>query len=87
MSPTAAATSPLPDEDDVGSQTCTSHHDFAGSGRLQYFASRHRYASPSEWDLMARIAGLTLESRWADWRRSPFTAESTDHVSVWRKPG
>ena len=35
---------------------------------------------------MARIAGLQLEERYADWDRSPFTDDSTKHVSVWRKP-
>ena len=44
-----------------------------------------RYAWPAEMDLMARIAGLDLEHRWADWDRSEFTAESTKHVSVWKK--
>jgi hypothetical protein len=34
---------------------------------------------------MARIAGLTLTHRWADWDRTPFTAESESHVSVWTK--
>ena len=44
-----------------------------------------RYVWPSELDLMARLAGLSLEHRWADWDRAPFTADSTQHVSVWRK--
>ena len=46
-----------------------------------------RYAWPSELDLMARLAGLELRERWAGWDRSPFTAESKRHVSVygWRK--
>ena len=35
--------------------------------------------------LMARIAGMTLESRWSDWNGQPFDHESTSHVSVWRK--
>ncbi len=26
-----------------------------------------------------------LRERWADWDRSPFTAESTKHISVWEK--
>jgi hypothetical protein len=34
---------------------------------------------------MARIAGLTLRDRWADWTRAPFTADSSSHVSVWTK--
>ena len=34
---------------------------------------------------MARIAGLTLRERWSDWNRTPFTSDSTTHVSVWEK--
>jgi hypothetical protein len=45
-----------------------------------------RYCWPSELDLMARLAGLILEDRWADWQRSPFTDDSAGHVSVWRRP-
>ena len=40
---------------------------------------------PSELDLMARLAGMTLRERWANWKREPFTSVSTDHVSVWEK--
>ena len=42
-----------------------------------------RYAWPSELDLMARLAGLELRERWAGWDRSPFTASSSGHVSVY----
>lgn len=42
-----------------------------------------RYAWPSELDLMARLAGLELRERWAGWDRSPFTAASSGHVSVY----
>jgi hypothetical protein len=35
---------------------------------------------------MARLAGMVLENRYADWDRSPFTAHSESHVSVWRRP-
>jgi hypothetical protein len=35
-------------------------------------------------DLMARLAGLRLEHRWSDWKRSPFGADSTKHISVYR---
>ncbi len=45
-----------------------------------------RYAWPCEIDLMARLAGLTLESRWGGWDRTPFTAQSQMHVSLYRKP-
>ena len=45
-----------------------------------------RYVWPAELDLMARIAGMSLEHRWADWDRSEFTGESPSHISVWRLP-
>jgi hypothetical protein len=45
-----------------------------------------RFAWPAEFDLMARIAGLRLRERWADWGREPFTSDSWKHVSVWEKP-
>ena len=35
---------------------------------------------------MAKLAGLELGERWADWNQTPFTADSTSHVSVWQKP-
>lgn len=53
-----------------------------GETRL-YPGGRIRYAWPSELDLMARIAGLRLRERWGGWRRGPFTAASTSHVSVY----
>jgi SAM-dependent methyltransferase len=45
-----------------------------------------RYAYPPELDLMARLAGLELESRADGWRGAPVTASSAGVVSVWRKP-
>ena len=74
------------DEYDVVNQLDTSHHYFIREGSAQIFLSHHRYAWPAELDLMARMAGMELVERWQDWRRSPFTATSTDHISVWRKP-
>jgi hypothetical protein len=32
---------------------------------------------------MARIAGLRLRERWADWRRTPVSAASTHTISVY----
>jgi hypothetical protein len=55
-----------------------------GSGGLRLYSLPFRYVWPSELDLMARLAGMTLVDRWAGWGREPFTAESTKHVSVWR---
>ena len=45
-----------------------------------------RFAWPNELDLMAKIAGLELESRHGGWNGEPFTAASGNHVSVWRRP-
>jgi hypothetical protein len=45
-----------------------------------------RYAWPSELDLMAQLAGLERRERWAWWDRSPFTADSKSHVTVYARP-
>ncbi|MFJ8039254.1 class I SAM-dependent DNA methyltransferase [Kitasatospora sp. NPDC096147] len=73
---------------DLVDQILVSHHFTRDGedGRYRRENSRHRYAWPAELDLMARIAGLELERRVADWDGTPFTGESTRHVSVWRKP-
>lgn len=71
---------------DVVTQECTSHHYTRNSdGSVRYGAGHFRYIWPAECDLMAQLAGMTLVARYADWDRSAFTAESTKHVSVWRK--
>ena len=49
-------------------------------------AYRNQYTTPREFDLMARIAGLCLRDRWESWTRSPFTAHSRRHVSVYDRP-
>jgi hypothetical protein len=71
---------------DTAAQVITSNHVSIGPGGTTMRPIRLRYAWPSELDLMARLAGLTLESRYADWEASPFDASSERHVSVYRKP-
>ena len=44
-----------------------------------------RYAYPPELDLMARLAGLALRERYANYKMDPFTADSHGHVSVYGK--
>ena len=73
------------DEFDVARQGLVSHHYELVDGAWQPHSVPFRYVWPSELDLMARIAGMTLVGRWSGWRREPFTSESTSHVSVWRK--
>ncbi len=74
------------DEYDVASQGLISHHYRVEDGELKAHSVPFRYVWPSELDLMARIAGMTLRERWSGWQREPFTGESTKHVSVWEKP-
>jgi hypothetical protein len=71
---------------DVATQAMSSNYLRIGSGRAEFSSIPFRYAWPAELDLMARLAGLRLAERFADWRRQPFTSESGQHVSVWRKP-
>jgi SAM-dependent methyltransferase len=74
------------DTHDLVHQICTSHHfTKEPDGTWRRGAGRFRYAWPAELDLMARIAGLELERRVADWDGRPFTDESPKHISVWRK--
>jgi SAM-dependent methyltransferase len=70
---------------DVASQIAVSHHHWAIEGELRSFCSPHRYVWPSELDLMAELAGLTFQQRYADWDRAPFTGESPSHITVWQK--
>jgi SAM-dependent methyltransferase len=73
---------------DPASQLQWSHHvRLRDDGTYRKVSMPFRYVWPAELDLMARIAGLRLKERWADWERTPFTDESKQHVSVWEKPG
>jgi SAM-dependent methyltransferase len=66
-------------------QIAWSHHYWVVGDRAEVFSGPYRYVWPSELDLMARLAGLTLRERWGGWQREPFTGESSSHVSVWAK--
>lgn len=44
-----------------------------------------RYVYPSELDLMARVAGMRVKTRWAGWDRAPFTSSSPNQVAVFEK--
>jgi SAM-dependent methyltransferase len=73
------------DELDFDTQRLVSHHFSLVDGQWRRLSMPFRSVSPAELDLMARLAGMELRERWADWDRSPFTAESRKHVSVWEK--
>jgi SAM-dependent methyltransferase len=72
---------------DVLDQRAVSHHfRIDGAGQARLALSPHRYIWPAELDLMGQLAGFELESRHGDWSGAEFTAESRDHVSVYRVP-
>ena len=75
------------EEFEVATQLAISHHYWMLDGRAETLSAPFRYVWPAELDLMARLAGMTLRERWSDWARSPFTSDSTQHVSVWENPG
>jgi SAM-dependent methyltransferase len=73
--------------EDAGTQLQWSHHlRLRDDGTYRRFSAPFRYVWPAELDLMARIAGLRLAERWADWERTAFDADSEQHVSVWERP-
>lgn len=74
------------DEIDIATQRLTSHHYLVEGDRAEVISMPFRYVWPAELDLMARIAGMELRERWADWTREPFTSDSASHVSVWQTP-
>lgn len=70
---------------DVAAQRLTAQHVVVSEAGIRLYPLVLRYAYPSELDLMARLAGLELESRWAGWDRAPFGPGSGSHVTVWRR--
>lgn len=73
---------------DLATQQSQSHHyTRQADGTFRYGVGNFRYVWPAECDLMAQLAGMTLERRMADWNGSEFTSDSESHVSVWRTDG
>ncbi len=70
--------------DPVGQRIDTAHVVMTSEG-VRLFPVAIRYAWPAELDAMAMVAQLHLVHRWADYDRTPFTARSTRHVSVYAK--
>ena len=70
---------------DPVAQRIDSSHVFITPDGVRLFPVSLRYAWPAELDAMALVAGLRLADRWAGYDRSPFTANSARHVSVYVK--
>jgi SAM-dependent methyltransferase len=71
---------------DPATQAMSSNYVTVSGGRGSFRSIPFRYVWPAELDLMAQLAGLRPDDRWAGWTGAPFTSESTGHVSVWAKP-
>jgi SAM-dependent methyltransferase len=70
---------------DVATQRGVSHHYHFAEGQVGRFDTPFRYAWPAELDLMAEMASMKSCDRFSDWDRSPFTADSWKHISVWER--
>ncbi|HEV8459415.1 MAG TPA: class I SAM-dependent methyltransferase [Gaiellaceae bacterium] len=71
---------------DVVTQRFSSQHFLIEpDGRVTVNPVEFRYAWPAELDLMARIAGLRLRDRYANWQREAFNEMSRSHVSIYEK--
>jgi len=72
--------------DDLVGQIASSHHWWTLDGRLLRHSAPYRYVWPSEVDLMARLAGLRLQDRWADWTGAEFISTSEQQIAVFENP-
>lgn len=69
---------------DAAAQRVVSQKIVITDGSVRLYPVQIRYAWPSELDLMARLAGLRLRERWSNWKREPFSSESTQHISIYQ---
>jgi SAM-dependent methyltransferase len=72
-------------KDDPAAQRLTRQHITLGTEGVSLLPVALRYCWPSELDLMARLAGLRLRDRFANWTRAPFDSASPKHISVYER--
>ena len=70
---------------DPAAQQVISQKIVITEGNVRLYPVQIRYCWPSELDLMAQLAGLRLRERWNNWKREPFTSDSTQHISVYEQ--
>ena len=68
---------------DAIAQRTDTQHVVIRENDIRLYPVKIRYAHMAELDLMARIAGMRLRERWADWDRSELSSASVKHISVW----
>lgn len=64
-------------------QTIVVAQTFIGEGTLNRLVEISRYAWLPELDLMARVSGLRLRSRFSSWNEEPVTDASRRYISVY----
>ena len=68
-------------------QTVLTQHVVLGQDGTALYPVALRYAWPSEMDLMARLAGLQLRSRWGGWKGEPVNPQTQKVVSIYEPDG
>lgn len=68
---------------DPTAQQVTTQHVLLAKAGTRLYPVKMRYAWPSELELMAQIAGLSLLHRWGGWSREAFTKGSPNNISVY----
>ena len=68
---------------DAAEQMTQAAHVDISEGGIRIYPLKLRYAWPAELDLMAQLAGMRLRARHGGWKREPFDAASSFHVSVY----
>lgn len=77
-----AARLDISQHDPVNQRIYTQHVLLSEQG-VRLYPVQLRYIFPAEMDLMARLAGLRLVTRWGNWQAAPFTASSGRHISLY----
>jgi SAM-dependent methyltransferase len=70
---------------DAVAQRVNSQKVVINDGSVRLYPVQIRYVWPSEFDLMAQLAGLDLSDRWGSWQRTPFTSQSQKHISIYKR--
>lgn len=70
---------------DAVAQRVVSQKVVLKDGSVKLYPVQLRYAWPSEIDLMAQLAGLSLRERWGSWQRGSFDSDSGKHISIYER--
>ena len=68
---------------DAVNQRVTTQKVVLKNDSVRLYPVEIRYVWPSEFDLMAQLAGLRLRDRWSSWQRTPFASTSGKHISIY----